>query len=194
MSAAPNRKGTRGETWVAAGLALALAAAPARASSLQRLVALAEAQVGNPYPAYFQAALQRHRLDVRIPAEINRVAIQALGRIVASGAALPETPFVAYLRWRQALDPARFDRFHPRLATLLEATPPLRIAALPPPVPPPPILPRLTPGVGGEGVTPPPPPLTGPGPSVPEPPTAAMILAMIGPAAWMVRASRRRAR
>lgn len=42
----------------------------------------------------------------------------SLRREVAAGK-LPDTPFVNYLRWRQSLDAARFDHYHPRVAMLL---------------------------------------------------------------------------
>jgi hypothetical protein len=197
MSVRPNRRRNRGgaRARLLVGLAAVLAAAPARASSLQHRLALAEARAGNPLPAYFQAALQGHRLNVRLPADINRAAIQALAHFIAEGEALPATPFIAYLRWRHDLDPARFDRFHPRIGTLLEANPPLQVAALPPPpvLLPPPILPPLIPRVGTEGLTPPPPPVIPGGPTVPEPPTA-ILLAMIAPAAWAVRVARKGAK
>ncbi len=35
----------------------------------------------------------------------------------------PDSPFVAYLRWRRSLNPARFDRNHPNLGAVLDLPP-----------------------------------------------------------------------
>lgn len=123
---------------------------------------------------FYQLALQRHQ-SVKVPYRLRT--------LQAHDGLLPETPFIEYLRWRRSLNPSRFDFYHPYMGRMLETdriirsqvfTPP--IASCPPAVDalPPVHVPRpVEPGI-----------LT-PGPSVPEPSTALLGLAMIGTvAAW----------
>ncbi|WP_157579420.1 PEP-CTERM sorting domain-containing protein [Singulisphaera acidiphila] len=83
------------------------------------------------------------------------------------------TPWVQYLLWRQGLNVARFNFYHPGLGPALEELPPPKT---PPTTPPP---------AGGE-VDPP-----TPKPPVPEPSSFLVALGMLGAGIWWrSRASR----
>lgn len=135
-----------------------------------------------PWDRYFVRALQRHWMHVVVPRGVQ---------IDAVGGLLPQSPLVSYLEWRRSLDPARFDRYHPRIGALIGQDLAVRTASLPaPPIPvvlPPPVL------VADPA---PPPPVLVPAPQTiptPEPSTALVVLGLFGTAAT-ARRWRRRAR
>lgn len=123
---------------------------------------------------FYQVALQRHQ-SVKVPYRLRTLQVH--------DGLLPETPFIAYLRWRRGLNSSRFDVYHPYMGRLLETDRMIRSQVFTPPIasnPPavdaqPPIhVPR-----------PDDPQILTPGASVPEPSTALMGLTMIGAfAAW----------
>ncbi len=98
-------------------------------------------------------------------------------RLAVNHGFLPQTPFTDYLKWRQSLDPARFDYYHPRVAYLLSlenvATPAIVSTPVVPPV------------TSPQAQTITPPPLLPPQAQtvVPEPGSLSVALAMIASAA-----------
>lgn len=112
---------------------------------------------GSPWDRYFARALREHRLNVRGPNALRVLSADADGR-------LPDCAFVDYLQWRRSLNPARFDRIHPRLGPLLDRDVIVRV--------------RTPPETGGGTTTPPTPPVTV-NPEVPEPPSASVALLLL---------------
>ena len=98
-------------------------------------------------------------------------------RIAVDHGFLPQTPFTNYLKWRQSLDPARFDYYHPRVAYLLSLENVSTPAIVSTPVVPPVVQPQA------QTITPP--PLLPPQAQtvVPEPGSLSVALAMIASAA-----------
>ena len=142
------------------------------------------------------AAAQTLRPSVHAAAVHNteaRTALQLAAQLDANGR-LPNTPLVQFLEARRALDPARFDFYHPTLGPLLAQDPPLTAAATKAP----PLI------AAAQVATAPPAPAASPAPQlsrppihpaaqqVPEPSTAAVALVMIGSAALARRAIQRR--
>lgn len=106
-------------------------------------------------------------------------------RIAVDHGFLPQTPFTNYLKWRQSLDPERFDYYHPRVAYLLSLENVSAPAIVSTPVVPPVTAPQA------QTITPP--PLLPPQAQtvVPEPGSLSVALAMIASAA-AARSWRRR--
>lgn len=119
----------------------------------------------------------------RITAAVRVAMAQALG------SANPRTsPWVQYLLWRQNLNPIRFNRWHPQMAPYLSNLPPIKNVCPCACTPPKTIKPQQqhTPGK-----TPRPGEISPPGPSVPEPNTLLISLALIGSGClWRYRTGR----
>jgi hypothetical protein len=110
---------------------------------------------------YFLRALREQRLNVVGPDALRVLRPDAEGR-------LPQVPLVAYLKWRRALNPARFDRNHLVLGPRLAADDIVRSLTEEPIIPPPVVeVPEVVrpPSSGGE---------------VPEPGSLVVALGMIG--------------
>lgn len=131
-------------------------------------------QAARQWDAYYERALQQQTRRVQVPP-----ALRGTGA-VAVAAVEPESAFLAYLRWRRNLNPARFDRYHPNLATILED----------PPV----VVPPITPG---NVPNPNPNPRPNPNPQVPQVPEPSSILVLgglfAGAALWRRRHQQRTA-
>lgn len=135
-------------------------ASPIRTSAKVRA---RQAQVHAYWDQYYTNALKQHRIRIK---GLN--ALKVL-RVNADGT-LPQSPMVAYLKWRRSLNPARFAKYHPKLAQMIVRD--IVIRGLPKPNDP-----GNNPKPGG--VNPPPPP-----PQVPEPNTFLIATLCIGAAAW----------
>jgi hypothetical protein len=153
------------------GLAVAsagvFAASAAEGSHIRTTHHVHQSSTGSVWEDYFRQALATHSLHVRVPL--------VLRDLKAENGLLPETAFVSYLRWRRSLNTARFDRFHPHVAAMLNLDQQVRQALLQPPptIPTTPTVPPYVPNPSPENPIPPP---------VPEPSTAligAVILALI---------------
>ena len=104
-------------------------------------------------------------------------------------------PMVAYLLWKQSIDPTRFAHYHPNLAPALDriraSTPSTSLAPQglnPPPTetssPPSTSMTTSTPTTGEQGINP---------PAAPEPSTLLMVLGMAGWGIWQGRRRKSRA-
>jgi hypothetical protein len=177
--------------WLAVAAVVAAVAgassAPARGSAIrassvraQQVSARAAAVMNND--AYWRRALlQGWTTQVRVPGGM-RLALQSNGL-------LPDTAFVTYLRWRQAINPQTFNARHPNVAQLLLQDQVARQTILTPrsPVVTTPVV--VTPSV----VNPPsvgPVVITNP-PAVPEPSTVVVVGVTFAAAGW-ARSRRRR--
>ena len=142
---------------IVVAMALAVEGRPAEAGAIRTSAAQARAilkiQKADPNSQYWVRALEHHTLKLRGP-RINRVAaLNADGTV-------SETAFVRYMLWRESLSPKRFDSFHPDLAQIFGHVRPSTIPIQSPDFTP------VEPGF----VTP---------PTIPEPSTIAIALAMV---------------
>jgi hypothetical protein len=97
-----------------------------------------------------------------------------------------ENPMIAYLLWKQSLDPARFDHFHPSIGPAIDklVAPKVALTSTPPASPPSQSTPGTptTPPSEGQQITPP--------TTTPEPSTWIMAVGMAGWAFWRCRKRR----
>jgi hypothetical protein len=133
--------------------------------------------------AYWSRALRLGlTTQVKVPGG-TRLSLQSNGL-------LPDTAFVTYLRWRQAINPQTFNARHPNVAQLLLQDQVARQTILNPQAPIVPTVPIVTtpsvvrpPSVGPEVITNP--------PAVPEPSSVVVVGVAFAAAAW-ARSRRRR--
>jgi hypothetical protein len=164
--------------WLVVVLGLALVGTPGgrvEASPIRQYQLTARA--GAAWSSYLAggAQLWAQRAAPRITAGVRMAMAQALG------SANPRlSPWVQYLLWRQSLNPARFDRWHPQMVPFLSNLPPVKNVCPCPCTtctPSKPIKPQQH---HGPGKTPSPGTILPPGPTVPEPNTLLISVALIG--------------
>src|SRR3954453_19227512 len=110
--------------WLAVVLGLALLGASggrAEASPIRQHQIAARASASWSSFLAGGAQLWASRAAPRITAGVRMAMAQALG------SANPRlSPWVQYLTWRQGLNPARFDRWHPQMVPYLSNLPPVK--------------------------------------------------------------------
>ncbi len=176
------------------GVALAMSAAVgvARASAIHqhpsRSLAEAEARTRAQWSGYLNGGPRAWATTEHPP--VTPALFRAIWQALDSGKGAGD-PLVAFLLWRQHLDPARFNRYHPEFVTALRHARHARIPSPPLVIPTPPTT-GGTPTTGGSSPTPPP---TEPQILIPTPtPEPGTMLIAAGMAAWAVVWTRRRAR
>ena len=136
-----------------------------------RTQARVRAAAADPWGAYWQDALNHHRMHVNGPKALSILSLSADGT-------LPASPFVEYLQWRQGLHAKVFDSFHPDIAKVLKRVShapslvPPSVPGGPVPIQPPDFTP-LGPLISPQSLNP---------PQVPEPATGLLALGMIAAA------------
>lgn len=109
-------EGGAGGRWMGLLLGLAFVGAvggPTQAGPIRPARATAaKASSGDYWENYFRRALAKQSKDVRFPARMQPLRLQA-NRV------LPQSAMVRYLEWRRGLNTRRFDANHPRIGRVL---------------------------------------------------------------------------